>query len=207
MSSKPSRDWTKPVIGVLATVALISGCSAGRVETPTLGPTATPTSTPTMPPTEPPPGPVKYTTSELKSCPEIRQQVGGDLPSAQPDDNQKPGSNSSSRTCTFKTAEQSVVFSVRSWENTDDATGVESGAEHAKKWFTERTESWEQDTGVKIGSDARWRTKSSAACALEVLDENAVLTVLRSSNTALNDEQCRGSVRDLAKKFYAAVQP
>jgi hypothetical protein len=45
------------------------------------------------------------------------------------------------------------------------------------------------------------------ACGLEVLDENAVLTVLRTSDTTINEEQCRDSVRDLAKKFYAAVQP
>lgn len=207
MSSKPPHGWTTPIIGTVATVMLISGCSAERVNPPTFGSTTTPTATPTTPSTGPSPGPAKYTTAELKTCQEIKQRAGDDLPSPQPDDNQKAGSNSSSRTCTFKTAEQSIVFSVRFWENTDDATGVKSGAEHATTWFTERTKSWQQDGSVKLGSGGRWRDRSAAGCALEVLDENAVLTVLRSSNTTVNDEQCRDSVRELAKKFYAAAQP
>lgn len=60
---------------------------------------------------------------------------------------------------------------------------------------------------MKLGSDARWRAKATAACALEILDENGVLTVSRSSNTPVDEELCRGSVRELAKKFFAAVQP
>jgi hypothetical protein len=72
----------------------------------------------------------------VKPCLEIRPEVGADLPPAQPDENQTPGSHSS-RACTFKTSEQSVVFSLRSWENTDDATGVRAGAEYAER--TSRT--------------------------------------------------------------------
>ncbi|MGW6935276.1 hypothetical protein ACWGE0_34810 [Lentzea sp. NPDC054927] len=64
-----------------------------------------------------------------------------------------------------------------------------------------------QDTGVKIGSDARWQEKHSTACGLEVLDENAVLTVIRTSDATIDEEQCRVAVRELAKKFFAAVQP
>jgi hypothetical protein len=74
--------------------------------------------------------------------------------------------------------------------------------------FSERTNAWEKDSGgVNLGSDVRWRTKSIGACALEILAENVVLTVASSHGTAVDEEQCRGSVRELAKKFHAAVQP
>lgn len=146
---------------------------------------------------------MKYTTERLKSCLDIRQQVGAELPVAEPDNDQSAGSHSSSRTCTFRAPEQTTVFSVRSWENTDDVTGVMSGGDHAQKYFTDRSASWEKDGGVKIGSDARWREERAPDCALEVLDENAVLVVIRTGE----GEQCRASVRELAQKFYAAVQP
>ncbi|SMD08475.1 hypothetical protein [Lentzea albidocapillata] len=190
--------------GAVAVLALVAGCSAKRAETPTFDPTSTPVSTPPTKPSGSPPGSVKYTTEKLKSCLEIRQQVGAELPASQPDDDQRLGSDSSARTCTFRAGEQSIVFNVRSWENTDNAAGVTSGPDHAKKYFGDRTASWEQDSGVNIGSDARWRAAQASACALEVLDENAVLTIMRSGTEG---EQCRASVRELAKKFYAAVQP
>ena len=91
------------------------------------------------------------------------------------------------------------------WENTDDATGVTSGNDHAKKYFTERTGSWEKDDGAGVGSDARWRAPRASDCALEALDENAVLTVALTGGQ--EGERCRASVRELAKEFYAAVQP
>lgn len=184
---------------LVAAVLLVAGCAAEQTETPTFESV----STPPVKPSEPPPAPVKYTTERLKSCLDIRQQVGAELPVAEPDNDQSAGSHSSSRTCTFRAPEQTTVFSVRSWENTDDVTGVMSGGDHAQKYFTDRSASWEKDGGVKIGSDARWREERAPDCALEVLDENAVLVVIRTGE----GEQCRASVRELAQKFYAAVQP
>lgn len=191
---------------VMAAMVLVGGCSIQRVEPPTFGPAPTVTTTPFPSLPTGLAAPVKYTQAALKSCPEIGQRAGG-LPPSQPDDDQKLGSNSSSRACRFKAAEQTVTLSIRSWDNTDDARGVRPGAEYATKDFTERTNGWEKDSSVNLGSDARWRTKSIAACALEILDENSVLIVSRSSGAAVDEEQCRGSVRELAKKFYAAVQP
>jgi hypothetical protein len=71
-----------------------------------------------------------------------------------------------------------------------------------------RHRSWKKDS-ANLGSDALWRKKESAACALEILDENGVLIVSRGTGTTIgyDEEQCRTSVRELAKKFYAAVQP
>ncbi|MEV6240700.1 hypothetical protein [Lentzea sp. NPDC051838] len=197
----------KLAIGVVAvTMVLIGGCSTQRVESPTFGPT--PTVTTTALPTAPtnPAGPAKYVTATVKSCAEIGQGTGGRL-SPQPDDGRGLGSNSSARSCTVKAADQTEVFNIRSWDNTDDATGVRSGAEHAEKYFMDRTKTWERDTSVNIGSDARWRAKSTTACTLEVLDGNGVLTVGRVSDTSVDQELCRAAVRDLAKKFFVAVQP
>ncbi|MDX3657630.1 hypothetical protein PV646_09975 [Streptomyces sp. ID05-26A] len=193
------------VVGAVAVLALVAGCSAQRAETPAVDPTSTPVSTPPTRSSGSAAGPEKYTTEKLKSCLDIRQQVGADLPPAQPDDDQRLGSTSSVKTCTFKAAEQTIIFNVRSWENTDNAAGIVSGPDSARKYFSDRTASWEKDSGVAVGSDVRWRDAQASACALEALDENAVLTVVRSGSA--ESEQCRTSVRELAKKFYAAVQP
>ncbi|WP_143115938.1 hypothetical protein [Lentzea xinjiangensis] len=96
---------------------------------------------------------------------------------------------------------------MRLWENTDDITGIRSGTDYAEKYFTERTGSWEQDSGVRLGSDARWRTAHAAACSLEILDANGVMIVTHTDDTTIDEKQCRASVRELAKKFFAAVQP
>jgi hypothetical protein len=198
----------RPAICVVAAaVVLVGGCSAQRVEPPTFGPAPTVTTTafPTLP--TGPVAPAKYTKAAFKSCLDVRQKVDGDLPSPQPEDHLQTDPSGSSWTCIFGTAEQTKILGFRSWENTDNAAGVRSGAEFAQKYFTERTKSWQQDNGVNVGSEARWRDKSTAACALEILDENGVLIVSRANGTTLDEEQCRGSVRELAKKFFAAVQP
>ncbi|GLY48384.1 hypothetical protein [Lentzea sp. NBRC 102530] len=194
----------RAVVGLVTSAVLFAGCSAKRVETPEFDSASTPVSTPSMKP-----GgsatPVKYTAENTRSCADVRQQVGADLPDPQPDGDQQPGAGSWARTCTYKTAEQAVVFAIRSWENTDDATGFTSGNDNAKRYFADRTSSWEKDGGVGIGSDARWREPRASACALEALDENAVLTVALTGGA--EGEQCRTAVRELAKKFYAAMQP
>lgn len=200
----------RPVICVMAAaMVVVGGCSAKRVETPTFGPTPTVTTTPFPSVPTGPVAPAKYTKATLKSCLGIKQEVGEDLPSAEPGKDQDLGSHSSSRSCTFKAPEHSVVLSIRYWSNTDDVTGVRAGSEYAGKDFEEHRKDWEKASGVDLGSDARWREKSIAACGLEILDENGVLTVARTSGTAtgFDEEQCRGSVRELAKKFFAAVQP
>lgn len=198
----------RPLVCVMAAaMVVVGGCSAKRVETPTFGSTPTVTTTPFPSVPTGPVAPAKYTKATLKSCLDIKQEVGGDLPSAEPGKDQDLGSHSSSRSCTFRAPEHSVVLSIRSWSNTDDATGVRAGAEYAGKDFNERSKDWEKASGVNLGSDARWRAKHPTACGLEVLDENAVLTVIRNSETAIDEEQCRTAVRELAKKFFAAVQP
>ncbi|MGZ3143785.1 hypothetical protein ACVDFE_17670 [Lentzea chajnantorensis] len=63
---------------------------------------------------------------------------------------------------------------------------------------------------MNLGSDARWKSDDINGCTLEILDENAVVRVdssNRKTPTAGNNEQCHGPVRELAKQFYAAVQP
>ncbi|MFD4671812.1 hypothetical protein ACFWNN_18915 [Lentzea sp. NPDC058450] len=173
---------------------LIAGCSAERVETPTFDSTSTPVS--------PPSAPVKYPAEVLRSCQDIRQRVGADLPASEPDDDSPAGAQPAAKTCLFKAAEQTITFAIKSWRSTD-ATGVVSGNDHAKSYFTDRTAGWDEE-GAGIGSIARWREARDSACAMEALDENAVLTV---AQTGVGGEQCRTSVRALAKKFYSAVQP
>jgi len=200
----PSKNWAVLAVGVLA---LVGGCSVERVATPTFGPA--PTGTTTAFPSIPtgPAKPMKYLPAALKTCLDINQEVGGELAPDRPDENIKLGTNSSAQGCYFKAGESTILFSVRSWENTDNAAGIKSGTDYAEEYFTERTKAWEQDGGVKLGSDARWRTANPAACALEILDENGVMIVGHAAGTAIDQEQCRGSVREFAKKFFAAVQP
>ncbi|MGW4208003.1 hypothetical protein ACWEIJ_08435 [Lentzea sp. NPDC004789] len=183
----------------MAATVFVGGCTSKPVETPTFSDVPTTTSSP---------APVKYHQAALKSCSEIGQETG-DLPPAQPNDDQKLGSNSSARTCRFRGADHSVTLSIRSWDDTEDIRGARPAAEYAKDYFADRTQAWEKDIGANLGSDARWRTKSPAACALEILDQNGVLTVANSSNssTGFDEQQCRTTVRELAKKFFGAVQP
>ncbi|NKE55579.1 hypothetical protein FXN61_01555 [Lentzea sp. PSKA42] len=198
----------RPVICMMATaMVLVGGCSAKRVETPTFGPTPTVITTPFPSVPTGPVAPAKYTKAALKSCLDIKQEMGGDLPPPEPEKDQDLGSRSSSRSCIFRAPEHSVVLGIQSWSNTDDATGIRAGPDYAAKDFAEHSKTWEKASGVNLGSDARWRAKHPTACGLEVLDENAVLSVIRNSSTAIDEEQCRGSVRELAQKFYAAVQP
>ncbi|WP_394614876.1 hypothetical protein JNUCC0626_34255 [Lentzea sp. JNUCC 0626] len=148
---------------------------------------------------------MKYTAENRKTCLNIQQEVGPELPTPQPDLGSPPGPYTSAKDCVFKAADQAVLFAVRSWENTDDVTGAKSGNDRAKKYFTDRTEGWDRDSSTNVGSEARWRETRASACALEALDENAVLTVALTGGA--EGEQCRATVRDLAKRFYAAMQP
>jgi hypothetical protein len=187
----------------MAAAVVLAGCGVETVGTPAPASGSSTTSTP-------PPAPaVKYVTSGLKSCPEIRQKLDVALPPALPEDNQR-GPGSAERICAFRSDESVVVLSIRYWETTEDITGVHPGVERAEKDFLERGRTRDQDSGVGLGSDARWRDNDTTGCTLEILDDNAVLTAHSGSRTSTTDgrnEQCRGPVRELARQFYAAVQP
>jgi hypothetical protein len=201
MSKNPLSTW-RPVIGVMtAAMVLVGGCSVEPIQTPTFSSSTTSTT--------PAPTPVKYSTTGWKSCPEIQQKLSGDLPPPLPEDKQE-GPKWSLRICPFRSDDSLVVLSIQYWETTEDITGVHPGAERAKKDFLERGQAREKDSSLNLGSDVRWKRDDTTGCTLEILDENAVVSAGSSNPKAPTDgktEQCRGRVRELAKQFYAAVQP
>lgn len=202
MSAKTHRVHIRPVVVlVAATLVLAGGCSVKPVQTPTFSSSTTTTT--------PPPEPVKYSVGNWKGCQEARQQLSDNLPPALPDDKQD-GPKWSTRVCPFRNDDSVVVLSIQYWETTEDITGIQPGAERAKKDFLDRGAAREKDTGVTVGSDARWKREDSNGCTIEILDENAIVSAGSSNNkvpTPGNNEQCRGPVRELAKQFFAAVQP
>ncbi|MEO6088276.1 MAG: hypothetical protein ABIQ18_34700 [Umezawaea sp.] len=182
-------------------MALASGCSVEPIQTPTFSSSTTSTT--------PPPTPVKYSATGWTSCPEIQQKLSGDLPPPLPEDKQE-GPKWSLRICPFRSDDSLVVLRIKYWETTEDITGVHSGAERAKKDFLEDGQAREKDSSVNLGSDVRWKRDDTTGCTLEILDENAVVSAGSSNPKVLTDgktEQCRGPARELAKQFYAAVQP
>ncbi|MEV6238146.1 hypothetical protein [Lentzea sp. NPDC051838] len=195
---RPRLTW---ILHISMATALVSGCGAEPIQTPTSGSSSTSTT--------PPPPPVKYSTSGWKGCTEVRQQLTGDLPPPLPEDRQE-GPKWSLRICPFRSDDTLVVLRLQYWETTDDITGVHSGAERAKKEFLDRGPTRDKDSGVSLGSDARWKSDDSNGCTLEILDENAVVSASSSNRktpSAGDNEQCHGPVRELVKQFYAAVQP
>lgn len=202
MSTKPHRTPNRPiVILITAVMVLVGGCSVEPIQTPTF--TSDTTST------TPPPPLVKYSTADWKSCAEVQQKLSGDLPPPLPEDKQE-GPKWSIRTCPFRSDDTLIVLRIQYWETTDDVTGVRTGAERAEKEFLDRGQAREKDSSVNLGSDARWKRDDTNGCTLDILDENAVVSASSSNRktlTAGNNEQCHGPVRELAKQFYAAVQP
>ena len=70
----------RTVIGAVAVVFVLAGCSAERAETPVFDSTSTSVSTPPTKPGGPTSAPVKHTAEKTRSCPDIRQQVSAELP-------------------------------------------------------------------------------------------------------------------------------
>jgi hypothetical protein len=201
MSKNPFSTW-RPVIGVMAAaMVLVGGCTVEPIPTPTFSLVTTSTT--------PPPTPVKYAATDWTSCPEIQQKLSGDLPPPLPEDKQE-GFKWSLRICPFRSDDSLVVLRIQYWETTEDITGVHHGAERAKKDFLEHQEAREKDSSLNLGSDVRWGRDDTTGCTLEILDENAVVSVGSSDRKAVTDgktELCRGPARELAKQFFAAVQP
>ncbi|MFI9816846.1 hypothetical protein [Saccharothrix variisporea] len=203
MTTRSAR--TRSAIGVTAAAVVLAGCGGGVEPVPV--PVSTSRSSTTS--TTPPPAPVKYAAAGLKSCPEIQQRLQVALPPLLPDTDQQ-GFGSASKVCTFRSDESVVVLSIQYWETTKDITGVHPGAQRAEQDFVGRGSARDKDSSVDLGSDARWRDNDTTGCTLEILDDNAVLIAHSGSRTSLADgrnEQCRGPVRELARQFYAAVQP
>ncbi|MET8759683.1 hypothetical protein [Lentzea sp. NPDC004782] len=201
MSTKPHHRWIQRIGMASAVVTLLGGCSVEPIQTPAFSSSTTSTT--------PPPPPDKYSTSDWKSCSEVRQKLASDLPPPLPDDKQE-GPKWSMRICPFRDDDSLVVFRIQYWDTTADITGVHTGAERAKKEFLDRGPARERDNSVNLGSDARWKRDDTNGCTLEILDENAVISAgssNRKTPTPGNNEQCRGLVRKLAKQFFAAVQP
>ncbi|XVV04499.1 hypothetical protein ACQPW3_03520 [Actinosynnema sp. CA-248983] len=202
MSTNSQSSRNRPVIGVVAAaMVLVGGCGVEPVQVPTSSSSTTSTT--------PPPAPDKYSTAGLRSCPEIQQKMSGDLPPPLPEDNQK-GPTWSQRICPFRSEDTLVVLRIQYWETAEDITGTHLGSERARKDFLERGQSREKDQSLNLGSDARWKREVTTGCTLEILDENAVVSAHSGSTKTLvdgDDEQCHGPVRELAKQFYAAVQP
>lgn len=199
--SRNLLNTRRPVIGVIAAaMVLVGGCGVEPVQAPTFGSSTTTTD---------PPPPVKYSTAEWRSCSEIQRKLSGDLPPPMPEDKQE-GPGWSLRICPFRSDDSLVVLSIQYWETTQDVTGVHPGAERARKDFLERGQAREKDSGLDLGSDVRWKRDDTTGCTLEILDENAVVSAGSSNPKAPADgktEECRGRARELAKQFYAAVQP
>jgi len=202
MSTKPHRTPNRPITILMTTVMVLAGgCGVEPIQRPTFSSSTTSTT--------PPPTPVKYSATDWKSCPEVQQKLSGDLPPPQREDKQE-GFKRSLRTCSFRSDDTVVVLSIQYWETTEDIIGVHPGAERAKKDFLEREQGREKDRSLNVGSDVRWRQGDTTDCTLEILDENAVVSVGSSDPKAFsegNAEQCRGPARELAKQFYAAIQP
>lgn len=201
MSKNPLSAWQSVISVMAVAMVLVGGCSVEPIQTPTFSSGTTSTT--------PPPAPVKYSTTGWKRCQEIQQKLSGDLPPPLPEDKQE-GPKWSLRICPFRSDDSLVVLSIQYWETTEDITGVHPGAERAKKDFLERGQAREKDSSLNLGSDVRWKRDDTTGCTLEILDENAVVSVSSSNPEALTDgttEKCRGPVRELAKQFYTAVQP
>lgn len=199
--SRNLLNTRRPVIGVIAAaMVLVGGCGVEPVQAPTSGSSTT---------TTPPPPPVKYSTTGWKGCPEIQRELSGDLPPPMPEDEQE-GPDWSLRICPFRSDDSLVVLSIQYWETAEDITGVHPGAERARKEFLERGQAREEDSSLDLGSDVRWKRDDTTGCTLEILDENAVVSASSGNPKAPADgktEQCRERARELAKQFYAAVQP
>ncbi|GAA2842251.1 hypothetical protein [Crossiella cryophila] len=207
MGHNSHRAWPRPVLGlVAAATALLSGCvSPTGTPTPTAGPVST-SATPV-------PAALKYTFARLPGCVAIQEAVRG-LPRGTREEN-STGGNSPDRSCTFRGAngDQSWVdLNIRVWESSENATGPQPGSKRAKDDFDRNaTPRDEQASGLAIGAAARWLDPDSSkiGCRLEILDENAVLSVFHVSgkNDPVRGEQCRGRAADLAKQLHSAVQP
>jgi hypothetical protein len=203
MLTNPRRTPNRS-IAVLATacVVLAGGCNVKPIQ-----PIQTPTFSPSTTSTTPPP-PVKYSATGWKGCSDIQEKLS-DLPPLRRED--KPeGFKWSGRSCNFKSGDSSIVLYIQYWETTEDINGVHPGAERAKKDFREPENAGEKDSSVHLGSDVRWKPDDTTGCTLEILDENAVVSADSGNGKFVTDgniEQCRGPVRELARQFYAAVQP
>lgn len=195
---------------VIVAMTLVSGCGFPSVKpypTPTFSADATSSSSA--------PGPVKYDPAVFKSCLEIQQKVPELPPPLQAGRRPQGGSGRFSLECEFTTSKDNdgrpyITFRVEFYDNQRDAYGFQSGAEIAKTGFDVNVPPGaEKETGVRFGSEARW-TAPGASCFLQVLDENVVMIFSYNSGKKDNDprsEQCREGARDIATKFYAAVQP
>lgn len=194
----------RPLIGVTITaLALGAGCTVKPVPTTTYEPVRTPTTRPA-----PGPGPVKYAFDTFPDCQEI-QQKAPNLPPALKAEPQR-GSDRFSLSCTFTTQKNDgpmITFRVELYENVRER----SGAELAKSGFSSSPQGTEKDTGVSIGSEARWADPGNGpSCRLEVLDENAYLLTGYNSRKQGSDprgEECRSEARTIATRIFAAVQP
>ncbi|MCK2242822.1 MULTISPECIES: hypothetical protein [unclassified Crossiella] len=207
MGHNSHRDWSRPVLGlVAAATAFVSGCVG-----PSGSPTPTPTAGPATTSATPVPAALKYTFARLPGCVALQEAVRG-LPRGERKED-STGGNSPDRSCTFRGAngDQSWVdLNIRVWESSENATGPQPGSKRAKDDFVRNaTPRDEQASGP--GAEARWLDPDSSkiGCRLEVLDENAVLTVFYVSgrNDPPRGEQCRGRATELAGQLYAAVQP
>ncbi|MDA3646047.1 hypothetical protein LZ318_05700 [Saccharopolyspora indica] len=156
-------------------------------------------------------GPVKHVFADFPSCREIQQRVPGlDLVEGSQDEEK-----GSSRTCHFNPAESGSIFiglEVSLYGGREDADGFQSGAERARAFFTKSAISdAERDGSVDFGAEAHWTRFIEDTCTLEVLDENAVITATyhnpRARDKDPRSSECRDGARDVARKFYAAVQP
>ncbi|WP_093150430.1 hypothetical protein [Saccharopolyspora antimicrobica] len=189
---------------------------AGGCFGPAIEPFETPGGSDSSPssPSGPPLGPVKYDFADFPGCLEIQQK----LPELKMLDG-SPGEDatgSPSRVCSFMPVESGAVvigFEARLYGGRENADGFQSGAERAKVSFSEHALSEvEEDRGVGVGSAAHWtRFVEGGGCTIQILDENAVITATYYDPPAGDfdprSEECRGGAREVARKFYAAVQP
>lgn len=199
--------------GVLAgSLLLISGCqpdSAGQHPIPVPGATPSSSTTPTTS-SAVAAAPLKYSLA-VKSCQEIQAEVPVQLTARNSDQFNQP--TDSWRHCPFTESRDNdplVVFQIRVWADFEDSIRVHSGAQRARENFDQDPRPSDgEDSAVDIGEVARWKKSSVAGCELEVLDENAILVTYYNPHTDGDprDEKCRDRARDLARKFYSAVQP
>lgn len=177
---------------------LLLALSAGACGRTDVRPIEQPTfTTPTTP------APAKYVA--VPTCKQIEQEVRG-LPKLR-SGNENPSPFVDMYTgCEFQKIPDypRIGLAISVWRD-------EPGKDKARERFDDSTDPADDGPAdVGVGERAKWQNaKDNDSCSLIILDANAVLMLDHKPSDKLNpkSEECRGRLQELARTFYAVVQP
>lgn len=177
---------------------LLLALSAGACGRTDVRPIEQPTfTTPTTP------APAKYVA--VPTCKQIEQKVQG-LPKLR-SGNENPSPFVDMYTgCEFQKIPDypRIGLAISVWRD-------EPGKDKARERFDDSTDPADDGPAdVGVGEQAKWQNaKDNDSCSLVILDANAVLMLDHKPSDKLNpkSEECRGRLKELARTFYAVVQP